>query len=243
MMKSLRIPLFSTAMSDEVLLSKKAKALLSSYPLPLMPKDILYISQRYGVDLATRCYYEYLLQSRHGEFKQLIDDCIPTDDISKMGQDIKLLIIPGMFYKEHPEVGADGQLVISIARQCGFSAELVETISKGSIVENVAIIKHRIAQEQAAKIWLVSMSKGGSEVRHYLQSCDVPATVKGWLNIAGVNQGSPHAARKLSNISKKLFYVILCKLMNVNYQVLTELHPEHHIWENTTWHKEIDCVH
>ena len=250
-MKTLRMPffsaaLFSTALGDEVLLSNTAKTLLSNYHLPLVRKDILEITQLHGIDLATRCYYESLLQSKHGQFKKEIDEYNQnswhtTASHSRPG--IKILIVPGMFYKEHPEVGADGQLVMSIAKQCGFDAELLNTRSKGSIAENVAILNNKIAHEQASGIWLVSMSKGGSEVRRYLQSCDVPDSVKGWLNIAGINQGSPHAARKLSSKLRKLFYAILCKVMQVNYQVLNELHPEHSIWANKSWNKEIDCIH
>ena len=250
-MKQLRMPLFSkslfsAAIGDDVLLSKRAKALLQEFNLPLVQKDILEITQDHGIDMATRCYYENLLQSEHGVFKRKIDEyahnsCY-TSDVS-VGQGIKILIVPGMFYKEHPEVGADGQLVISIAKQCGFDAEILETLSKGSIAENVSILNHKIAHELASIIWLVSMSKGGSEVRSYLQSCDVPDSVKGWLNIAGINQGSPHAARKISSKLRKLIYVILCKLMNVDYQVLSELHPGHKIWANKSWNKDIDCIH
>lgn len=255
-MKQLRIPffsksLFSAAMGDDILLSKKAKVVLSQYKMPLVQKDILEITQVHGIDMATRCYYEYLLQSEHGDFKKMIDQYAPdscyTSDVSK-GQAIKILIIPGMFYKEHPEVGADGQLVISIAQQCGFDAEILKNRSKGSIAENVSILEQKLAHDKASKIWLVSMSKGGAEVRSYLQSCNIPDSVKGWLNIAGINQGSPHAARKMSSKLRKLFYAILCKLMKVDYKVLSELHPEYQLWStksgsNKSWNKEINCIH
>ncbi len=35
-------------------------------------------------------------------------------------RDIKVIVVPGMFYKEHPEVGARGDIVCEIARECGF---------------------------------------------------------------------------------------------------------------------------
>jgi len=239
-------PFFSAAMGDDVLLSKKAQALLTEFNLPLKQQDIKKITREHGIDMATRCYYEYLLVSKHGLFKKKIDQypddlCYKADIVSKKNS--KLLIIPGMFYQEHPEVGSDGQLIIAIAKQCGFDVELLQTGSKDSIQKNTDILNRNIVHQQAANIWLISMSKGSSEVQNYFKSCNVPSSIKGWLNIAGINQGSPHAARKLSTKPKKLLYAILCKLMKVNYQVLNELHPEHPIWATPSWTSRIDCIH
>ena len=245
-MSVFRKKIFSDAIGDEVLLAKQARLLLEKYTNPIQYDDLLRVSSQHGIDMASRCYYESLLKSEHGVFKAFIDQhenegTINTENRRHHG--IKILIVPGMFYKEHPEVGADGRLVVSIAKQCGFDVEVIPIESKGSISTNVDIINHKVHQETASMIWFVSLSKGSSEVRHYLQSCHVSSAVKGWLNIAGINNGSPHAYRKLSTPLRRIAYTVISKLMNVDYQVLRELNPKHEMWAMRQWDKRIDLIH
>lgn len=240
-----RKKIFSAAIDDEVLLSMQAISIIKDYQKPLRQHDLLLLSKLHGIDLATRCYYESLLQSEHGAFKKLIDSYNVSIDVNSADKQhaIKILVVPGMFYKEHPEVGADGQLIVSIARQCGFDAEVLPIKSKGSITDNVSIINEALQQEKADKIWLLSLSKGSSEVRHYLQSYQVPQAVKGWLNIAGINNGSPHADRKLSSSLRKTLYLLLTRLMKVDFQVLKELNTNHAMWGIDEWDNSINYIH
>ncbi|MBC8210854.1 MAG: hypothetical protein H8E21_07275 [Gammaproteobacteria bacterium] len=245
-MKLFRKPIFVEAIGDEVLLAQKARRQIETTPGLLDKKTLLKLTREQGIDFAARCFYESLMRSEHGRFKRAIDS-LELNKASAGNRDqagkIKLIIIPGMFYIEHPEVGADGKLILSIAKQCGFNAELLAVESKGSMAANVKIIEHYLQQDKAVAIWILSLSKGSAEVQRYLQSCDVPESVKGWLNIAGINQGSPHAARKISSSMRKVIYKLLCRMFGVDYAVLVELDPAHDHWNCDRFPHSIECIH
>jgi len=241
----LRRKLFAQAIGDEVLLRQQAKLLLVDKKIPLDKADLEKIGRQYGVDMATCCYYESLLQSGHGLFKNKIDRFAVTDNVTikPLSQKIKILLIPGMFYKEHPEMGGDGMLILSIAKQRGFDVQTIPVLSKGSMLKNVKIINEYMQQEIATSIWFVSISKGSGELRYYLQNYPVPASVKGCLSIAGIHQGSPHAIEKRSNRLKRSLYKLLCKFSRIDYQVLEELDPNHAIWKNKHRNDTLEYIH
>lgn len=240
-----RRKLFVQAIGDEVLLRQQAKLLLADRKTPLDCFDLEKISKEHGVDMAACCYYESLLSSEHGHFKNKIDHILSSNRVinTQTLNKIKILLVPGMFYNEHPEVGADGALVLSIARHCGFDAQIIPVLSKGRMAENVKIINKWMEQEAATIIWFVSLSKGSGELRHYIQSYDVPTSVKGWINIAGILQGTAHAKRKRSTKLRRLVYRVLCKLFRVDYQVLAELDPDSDSWKNNHWKQSLEYIH
>lgn len=241
----LRRKLFAQAIGDEVLLRHQAQVLIADQNTPLDGTELEKISRKHGLDMAACCYYQSLLNSEHGRFKAKIDQISYVNNFTHnhTSKNIKILLVPGMFYKEKPEVGADGALVISIARRCGFEAEIIPVLSKGSMLANVEIIDAWLQRESATAIWLVSLSKGSSEVRYYLQNNSISASIKGWINIAGIHQGSPHAKRKRSTRSRRLVYKAFCKMINVDYQVLAELDSDNDIWKNSYWDQSLEYLH
>ncbi len=238
--------LFAAPLGDEVELGRRARAVIAGYACPLSQADVQRIHAQHGLEIATRAWYESLLLSRHGEFKTCID-ALDIDALQRLDPDTRqryrLLVVPGMFYREHPEVGADGRLIADIATRLGLECEVIDVASRGSIRGNSERIGEALERAGDKNIWLVSMSKGSSEVLHFLQSGRPSPQLKGWLNIAGIAAGSPHADRKLSSPLRRLFYRLLCAALGVDYRVMHELHTNHPMWAGTLHAADLQCIH
>jgi hypothetical protein len=238
--------LFTEAIGDELALARQARDILRTKGPVKDRQTLLSLSREYGPDLAARCYYESLECSEHGEFKRTIDaydcdTCLNSETVER--RNIDLLIIPGMFYKEYPDVGADGQLAADIAVRFGFNVKRVEVHSRGSIRKNAAVLAQTLDKIESENIWLVSLSKGSSEVQAYLNSGSMHPGLRGWINVAGINRGTPHAARKMSSLPRRLAYSVISRIIGVDYELLHELNPSHDIWNAGCQANTLQCIH
>ncbi len=234
--------IFEAAIANETQLLTDAKSLLKNFTiLPPSAEDIFKLSQQHSSDFAAGVFYQGLLQSKHKVFIQKLQSY--KKESVEQSSNIKILVVPGMFYKEHPETGADGGLIIEIARQFGFKVERIETKSGGSVSTNSAIIEKKLATETHSDIWLVSMSKGAGDLRHYLQNCQVSYNIKGWINVAGISNGLPYIDYRLANPLKRLMVRLLCMVYPLKYQALVELQTHHPFWDNKVWPKTLEMIH
>lgn len=239
----IRRRLFDSPPCDEVALSSLARAQLVELSSPPTPSEIQQFSQRVSSDLAARVFYEGLLASDHGEFVRYIDELSGDTVVAKV-EGVKLLVVPGMFYREHPEVGADGGLALEIAQRFGFNTKTIGLKSTGSVTENSKILAHYLERECDEPVWLLSLSKGTSEVRHYLQQNPLNKNVVGWISVAGTPKGSPLVEGKLGSKTSRLFYRALCKVMGIDFNVLKEMSPRHPFWNEKAWPSStLDIVH
>lgn len=236
--------LFTEPMVDEVKLTEQARHIVQQRGLMLDRQSMIMLSREKGADLAAGCYYQSLLQSEHGCFINRIDayDIANFSNRSEKPGDIHIVVVPGMFYKEYPDVGADGLLVTNIAQRFGFTVTRVATHSRGSISRNVKVLADALKSLDSKNIWLVSFSKGGSEVLAYLNS-KRHAGLRGWINIAGINQGTPHASRKMSSFPRRLAYSVISRVMGVDYSLLFELDPAHPTWQANLDTDKLQCIH
>jgi hypothetical protein len=171
-------------------------------------------------------YRSVLNSSTHGAFVRQLDSLCPEP--VRQPTDLKLLIVPALFYKERPEFGGDGRALAAIAEHCGFTVALAPLHSRGSIKENAQLIWQTIEQEESANLWLASLSKGSSEVRLALQSHPqhpALAKVRGWINVSGLVRGTPLAERY--RLGMKAFFL----LAGVDSRTADELHPRHFYWQ------------
>jgi hypothetical protein len=104
----------------------------------------------------------------------------------------RLLIAPAAFWREYPQFGADGAAVLAVARALGISAGRITTRSTGSVTENARIIRDVLAKEEDGSVILVSLSKGGADVRVALDEGGAPLRkVRAWINVCGLVHGTP----------------------------------------------------
>jgi hypothetical protein len=198
-------------------------------------QDLKRIASEHGLDFATTVFYRGVLASpAHGEFVRLIDE-YPAAPIARAAQS-KLLVVPAMFYRERPDLGGGGELVATIARACGFRAEVIRTGSRGSISENASAIWEAIEKEEReSHLWLFSLSKGGGEVRLALQSHpddEVLGRIRGWINASGIVRGSHFIDYMLGTPAHRLRTRALCLAIGTSYAGIRELQTTHGYWQD-----------
>ena len=73
--------------------------------------------------MATMAFYEAV---RAAEYNRDFVDAVDQQSVGQSTDNrITLLILPALFYQEHPEVGGDGTQVASVAKACGIDANAV----------------------------------------------------------------------------------------------------------------------
>jgi hypothetical protein len=103
-------------------------------------------------------------------------------------------IVPGAFHREHRNTGADGVRILAIARELGCKAEVIPLASLGTLDENAGAILDWLIRHRDQRIALVSLSKGGADVKRALARPDAAeafAAVRAWVNFSGIVQGTP----------------------------------------------------
>lgn len=107
---------------------------------------------------------------------------------------ILLLFSPGMFYRDNPQVGADGKQFRLMARKLGLAEGIIPVEQTGTIDENARTICDYIETRHSYNaIILASLSKGSGDVKRAIQLCGNEPffkIVKVWYNVAGINKGS-----------------------------------------------------
>lgn len=235
-----RKPIFEASMSDEVELARQAMEMLGTLSSPPSKEEILSLQKTHSIEVATRCFYEGIKQSTH----RTIIDKINTQetDVSNRSSGIKLYILPGMFYKSHPEVGTDGALIADVGKKFGFDIELIGLKSTGSISTNADILKKRLKDESHNNVWIVSISKGGCDVRRFLQSNKKPSCLTGWISIAGVHKGVPFIDSKFTTLFHRMLNRTLCYFLRIDYQALQELRTSDEGWNNKSWPLDLEII-
>lgn len=144
-----------------------------------------------GIDAATlRLHEDVLADPINQAFLRTLEqehEPIPASEAPPT-----LLIAPAAFYREYPRFGGDGRAVTRIARQLGLKSAILPSRSTGSVSENARKIADALAPLSERSCLLVSLSKGGADLRLALERN--PALAKKaqlWLQIGGLVRGTP----------------------------------------------------
>ena len=236
-------PLFGSGFVDEIRLKEECTELLDTLQGVLTPQKLLQISQEYGIDKATVLLYEWLVQYRHREFNRHLSN-LPTS-IDDAPSDSKILIVPGMFHKEYPEMGGDGCIIQSIVQRFGFDAEIVPTHSTGDLQTNAGILQAAIKRQQGRPLWLISISKGSADsglCLNQLQTHD-KKSLRGWISLCGIFKGSPMADIRLNNPVNRLILKSYLKLKGANANAIEEMRCSNPLWQRNLDDCAIDLIH
>jgi hypothetical protein len=125
-----------------------------------------------------------------------------------------VLVVPTLFWREHPEIGGDGRLVVEIARRLGLAADVADTRSLGGVEENAHRVLETLGRGQG-EVWVVTLSKGALELkRAFALGRGGPAIerVRAWVNISGVLGGSPIADRAGRTLAHRAFFEAYLRL-------------------------------
>jgi hypothetical protein len=152
------------------------------------------ITTRNGVDFATTLLFDRLQKSsRHAGFIRRINELRQAHVLPGGFADAKVVIVPGALYVERPDLGGDGRVVREVAEAAGWRTELIPLASQGAISDNARRIEDWLAEHSAEKIVLVSLSKGGADLRPVLATPEAAAlfhNVAAWVNVCGPLNGT-----------------------------------------------------
>jgi len=193
-------------------------------------EELRNISARDGVDAATTFLYRAMRDApRYESFIDTIQAPSRETESCAPPGDVKLVIVPGAFYREHPRSGADGRIVREQAERLGWPIDLIPVASTGSILENARTICHWLAERRDSRIVLVSLSKGGSDLKLALQQPGAKHAferVISWINLCGILNGTPMAdwmlSRRVGAVLNRLYY----RMLGVSLEFLRDLRRE-----------------
>lgn len=164
----------------------------------LTPERLREVTAREGCDFATALLHRRIVESeRHGPFLRALGE---TRETSRM-TGVRVAIVPGAFYRENPRTGADGRVAREVAAQIGLPVVLIPVSSTGSLTENARLIAEWLLAHREDPLILVSVSKGGSDLKIALAQPDAAQVferVVGWVNLCGILDGTPMADWLLS---------------------------------------------
>ncbi len=164
----------------------------------LTPERMRTLTASEGCDFATALLHRRIVESeRHGLFLRALAE--PRDLAPKIG--VRVVIVPGAFHRENPRTGADGRVAREVAEQLGLPVEVIPVSSTGSLAENADVICEWLLARRAGPLILVSVSKGGSDLKTALARPDAERVferVSGWVNLCGILDGTPMADWLLS---------------------------------------------
>jgi len=152
------------------------------------------ITQQEGVDFATALLFDrFKKTSARSSFIQQIDRLIEEAAQPLPKIDAKVVIVPGALYVERPDMGGDGRLIREVAARLGLQSDLIALASFGSVTENAGLIRVWLKEHAAERVILVSLSKGGADLKLATAASDAPdlfRNVVAWINVCGPLSGS-----------------------------------------------------
>jgi hypothetical protein len=194
--------------------------------------ELTRITESEGIDLATMVFYQAV---RNAEHNRAFVDGVDGQQINEYeNTGVTLLIIPALFYREHPEVGGDGAHIAEVARSCGIDARVVPTHSKGGVDKNTPIILDALRNVKEGPIWVMTLSKGASEWRYVLQQHrdEIPLhRVTTWFNVGGLPNGCHVVDAMLSSPLRRMRTRALLKLLGMDYDTFPEFGTGNPHWK------------
>jgi len=198
----------------------------------LTAENLREIAAAEGVDFATALLFDRVKRSEHhAPFIERIDGfriVNSANGANEAGRSITIAIVPAAFYKEKPHSGADGRVVREAAIRMSFRCELIPLRSTGTLAENSTILLDWLKQHTAAKIILVSLCKGGADVKFALGASGAEtrfANVRAWVNICGTLSGSPVAQWLLATKLRSFATWLFLKSGGRDFEFLQEIVP------------------
>jgi hypothetical protein len=184
------------------------------------------LAEREGIDFATALIFDRVLrQPANRDFFKRVR-CRPEarpDDLPLIG------LVPGAFYREHNNTGADGAEVTKILESIGCRVEHVPVASFGSLANNAAVISDWLAHHRSERVALFSLSKGSADVKAALASSGAGErfqNVKAWVSVSGLPQGTPLVGWLREQTFRRLGVRLLLWSRSQRYSVVEELRDE-----------------
>jgi hypothetical protein len=182
------------------------------------------IAVEHGIDFATALLFDRL--SRTPALRRFQQRLESMTDAPPPPPGARVVLVPGAFYHEFPHTGSDGRLMREEAQALGFDTALVPLLSLGSLQTNARILIDFVEQQPPGPTVLVSLSKGGSDVKTALAlPGGRPAfrQVTHWISLSGLVNGTPLVPWLFSSRLRVLWFRLLFWWRRYDFTVLPEL--------------------
>lgn len=140
---------------------------------------------------------------------------------------VRLVLVPGLFYREHPHTGADGAFLKAAARGLGLDVETIPVDGSAGLDASAdGINDWLVASADARPVLLFTLSMGTNEVRHALTRAHAVRAfdrVRAWTSISGLPFGSAAVDLTLANPLRRAFVRSLCRFNGWHYENLRDV--------------------
>jgi hypothetical protein len=184
-------------------------------------------------ELATMLLYQACRMGANGAFLNELER-LPAGPAPLQGP-LRILIVPGFLFAEHPELALDGKLIQGIAERLGASAEVLDINSRGTCDANGQTIAQRLSNTDVRdRVWMFSVSKGTADARAALyQLGGWPAGLAGWIDVSGIFSGSPIADWWSEDLVRRWLLRTFFGLNNLPFAALLEMRRDAPIWQQS----------
>ena len=193
----------------------------------LTPEIVQQLTRQHGIDFATALLYDRLRKSpQHAEFIDRLEAGLTISPTRLRSVAWTIAIVPGALYLERPELGGDGKIVREAAEALGIKTVMVPLASRGSVTENATRLAHWLQQQAAEKLVLVSLSKGGPDLKEALarpDAGDIFGNVVAWVNVCGPLDGTHVVNWVLDSWWRSALLKLQYRLQRRDFAFLTEL--------------------
>lgn len=184
------------------------------------------ITQEHGLEFATAVLYDRLLRNAgNGAFSKRVR----SQSNLRVDEPVHVGIIPGAFYREHRDTGADGARIAAIVRSMSCPVDCVPVESFGSLARNASLIADWLLQRRHKRVMIISLSKGSADMKAALalrNAAELFGNVTAWISLSGLPQGTALVTWLRRQPLRRLGVRLLLRLRNQKYSVVEELRPE-----------------
>lgn len=185
------------------------------------------LTEQHGIDSATALLYERILHTEpHSGWNRRLAAWTNAGSNDLPRLPATLVIVPGAFWREYPATGAGGESLEEPARRLGMEVERVPVASQGRLDENAQTILAWLRRSRAEHVVLVSLSKGGADVRAALATPgarEAFARVRAWVDLSGIVSGTPMVEWFAARPLRRLLLGLVLRLKGHDPGFLTEL--------------------
>src|SRR3954468_6144191 len=184
------------------------------------------LAARQGIDFATAALYQRLRRDpRRSRFYRRLESA----EVPLPSETPRIVIMPGAFAAEYPHTGADGSRVMELASTLGWPAERVGLPSLAPMADNGAALVRVLERQPGRPTIIVSLSKGGADVRAAIERADAPEKmrdVRAWVSLSGIVSGTPLVAWLRARPIRCCGARLLLRLRRQRFAVVDELRRE-----------------
>ncbi len=160
------------------------------------------LTRAHGVDAATTALFRALANDGDQRaFLAELEALAAQKARPRFPRDVRLVVVPGAFYREFPRYGSGGEAFLEAALGSGLMAERVPLASLGRLENAVERIEAFFAESRGkTRDVIVTVSMGGLAFRRAVERRPQLFTgALGWINVAGLLAGSAAADHILAS--------------------------------------------